>query len=65
MFRLKLAGLRRRLSPWEIPAAMRALREERTIRLKAMRERREVERFADRIARRLMIADGRPRDGPG
>jgi hypothetical protein len=37
---MKLAGLRRRLRPWEIPAAVRALQEEKEAALRALRERR-------------------------
>lgn len=44
VFRRRLAGLRRRLRPWEIPAAVRALRTEKQLELRAARERRAVER---------------------
>lgn len=52
LFRTKLAGLRRRLRPSEIPAAVRALREEKAAALRAMRERRAAERFSERELRR-------------
>jgi hypothetical protein len=39
VFAAKMAGLRRRVPPWEIPAAMRALRDERQAAFKSLRER--------------------------
>jgi hypothetical protein len=39
LFQTKLAGLRRRLKPSEIPVAVRALREEKQVALKALRDR--------------------------
>jgi hypothetical protein len=52
-FAAKLAGLRRRLPKWEIPAAVRALQEERQASLRAVQERRHVERISSReITRR-------------
>lgn len=40
LFRMKLSGLRRRLRPSDIPAAVRALRAERNATLKAIYDRR-------------------------
>lgn len=47
-FAAKIAGFRRRLRAWEIPAAIRAAREDRDIALKGVRDRRQSERFAAR-----------------
>lgn len=50
-FSIKLAGLRRRLRPWEIPAAVRALREQKQMALVGLRERRAIARLGDRLER--------------
>jgi hypothetical protein len=45
--------LRRRLPRWQIPAAMRALKEQRAVALQALRDQKQGERFAAReITRR-------------
>lgn len=54
MFRMKLAGLRRRLRPWEMPAAARALRDEKQAALRALRDRRNTERRAKALERQRM-----------
>ena len=46
IFRRRLAGLRRVVSAWEMPAAVRALRTEKQLELRAVRERRAQERRA-------------------
>ncbi len=52
-FGAKLDGLRRRLPRWQIPAAMRALKEQRAVALQALRDQKQGERFAAReITRR-------------
>ncbi len=43
-FRRKLAGLCRRMTPWERAAAVRALQDERDAAMRALRERRETSR---------------------
>jgi hypothetical protein len=48
VFAAKMAGLRRRVPPWEIPAAMRALRDERQAAFKSLRERRKIAREGDK-----------------
>ncbi|WP_210165060.1 hypothetical protein [Methylosinus sp. PW1] len=52
LFAAKLAGLRRRLPRWEIPAAVRAIKERHQAALAAMRERRHNERVSARDERR-------------
>jgi hypothetical protein len=52
LFRMKLAGLRRRLRPSEIPAAVRALQDEKRAALRAVKERREIARFGERQAQK-------------
>jgi hypothetical protein len=52
LFRTKLAGLRRRLRPSEIPVAVRVLQEEKQAALKALRERRQTARAGERLKRR-------------
>jgi hypothetical protein len=52
VFRMKLIGLRRRFRPWEIPAVMRAIRDEKQAAMQAMRERRQAAGFAERQRRR-------------
>ena len=49
-FAAKIEGFRRRLRPWEIPAAIRAAREVRDGALKGVRDRRQGERIAARAA---------------
>ncbi len=61
-FRRKLAGLCRRMTPWERAAAVRALQDERDAATRALRERQAAERNGQRAAARL--AGGRPREGP-
>jgi len=61
-FRRKLAALRGRVTPLEMAAAVRVLQDERDAALRALRERRAVERYGKREAARL--AGGRPREGP-
>jgi hypothetical protein len=56
IFRSKVDGLRRRLRPQDIPAAMRALLEEKQMALRAVRARRETARYAARYLRRLARA---------
>ena len=52
-FARKLDGLRRRLPKWEIPAAIRALKNDRAVALQALRDKKQGERFAAReITRR-------------
>ncbi len=52
-FARKLDGLRRRLAKWEIPAAIRALKNDRAVALQALRDKKQGERFAAReITRR-------------
>jgi hypothetical protein len=51
VFRMKLDGLRRRLKPSEIPAAVRVLREEKQAALRALRECRDAKRYSDREVR--------------
>jgi hypothetical protein len=50
------------LRPWEIPAAVHALRNEKHAALRAIRERRATERFSNRMAQRNARAppDARP-----
>jgi hypothetical protein len=61
LFAAKLAGLRRRLPRWEIPAAARAIQAEKQAVLVAMRERRHGERTAAReITRRAALAEAGP-----
>lgn len=55
LFCMKLAGLRRNLKPWQIPAAIRALREEKQAALRAVRERRAAVRHGDRERRRRRL----------
>ena len=45
---MKLAGLRRRLRPWEVAGAVLALREEKKRHLLALRERLAIERDGKR-----------------
>jgi len=53
-FTRKLDGLRRRLPKWEIPAAIRALKNDRAVALQALRDKKQGERFAAReITRRV------------
>jgi hypothetical protein len=47
-FRRKMAGLCRRMTPWERAAALRALQDERDAAVRALRERRTRERYAER-----------------
>jgi hypothetical protein len=47
LFQAKLAGLRRRLPKREIPAAVRALREQKDMALHALRERRAAEQASE------------------
>jgi len=54
IFQMKLDGLRRRLRPSEIPAAARALRDEKQATLRALRERRAAKRHSERAYRRQM-----------
>ncbi len=54
VFQAKLAGLRRRLPKREIPAAVRALREQKNMALYALRERRAAERFSDELDKRRL-----------
>jgi hypothetical protein len=61
MFALRLAALRRRLRPWEIPAAALALRMQRKAAIVALRERRKLTRHSLRLARRRMHEEQRPR----
>ena len=52
-FAEKLDGLRRRLPRWQIPAAVRALKNARAVALQALRDQKQGERFAAReITRR-------------
>jgi hypothetical protein len=52
-FALRLDGLRRRLRPSEIPAAMRQIKADRAEALRALKSRKQAERFAAReITRR-------------
>jgi hypothetical protein len=52
-FAEKLDGLRRRLPRWQIPAAVRALKNGRAVALQALRDQKQGERFAAReITRR-------------
>jgi hypothetical protein len=53
-FQRKLAGLRRRLPSWEIPAAVRALKEEKQAALKALRDRRAAEQHGKRENQRRL-----------
>jgi hypothetical protein len=48
IFQQKLAGLRRRLRPWEIAAAVRALQEEKQAALRALSERRSAAKQSER-----------------
>lgn len=53
LFTEKLEGLRRRLPKWEIPAAVRALKDERQARLQGISDRRHAESITEReITRR-------------
>ena len=61
LFRMKLAGLRRRLRPWEIPAAARALREDKQASLRALRERRAAEQSGKKELQRRSRAPPSPR----
>lgn len=54
LFRMKLDGLRRRLRPSQIPAAVRALRDEKQAALRALQERRAAKRRSERELRRRM-----------
>jgi hypothetical protein len=49
LFAARLAALRRRLSPRDMPAAARALREEKAVAMRALRVRRKAGRRAARI----------------
>jgi hypothetical protein len=49
---MRMKGLRHRLRPYEIPAAVRALMEEKQAALRALRERRALIQFGARQARR-------------
>jgi hypothetical protein len=60
IFRIKLDGLRRRLRPSEIPAAVRALREEKQAALRALRDRRASERHSEKELRRQMRPPPQP-----
>ncbi len=51
-FRRRLAGLCRRMTPWERAAAVRALKDERDAAMRALRERRAVERHDEGAARK-------------
>jgi hypothetical protein len=53
-FQRKLAGLRRRLPSWEIPAAVRALKEEKQAALKALSDRRSADQHSKRENRRRL-----------
>ena len=48
LFAAKLAGLRRRLRPWEIPAAVKAITEELQAAFLALRERQKMEKTTGR-----------------
>lgn len=62
VFAAKLAGLRRRLRPWEIPAAAKAIGDERQAALRALGDRKQVEQFAEReFARQASIGALRPK----
>ncbi len=43
-FRRKLATLRAKMTPWERAAAVRALQDEPDAAMRALRERREIDR---------------------
>lgn len=57
VFAAKLAGLRRRLRSWEIPAAAKAIGDERQAALRALGERRQVEQLAEPEAARHAKTD--------
>ena len=48
----RITGLRERFRAWEIPAVMRAAREEKVAALRGLRERRAARSFDVREARR-------------
>lgn len=54
VFQMKLDGLRRRLKPSEIPAAARALRDEKQAALRALKERRAAKRYSEKELRRRL-----------
>ena len=60
-FRMQLASLRRRMRSSEMPAAVRALHDEKETALRSLRERRDIDRFAARMARRLARAPPPPK----
>ncbi len=51
-FRRKLAGLCRRMTPWERAAAVRALKDEQDAAMRALQERRTAERQGEMMAGR-------------
>jgi hypothetical protein len=57
---MRLAGLRHRLRPHEIPAAVRAIMDEKHAALRILRERHDAARQSERIARRTAAASPRP-----
>jgi hypothetical protein len=52
-FATRLAGLRQQLRSWEMPAAVRALQDEKHAALRALRERLATARHSEREGRRL------------
>ena len=60
VFKRKLAGLRRRVRPWEMAAAVRALREEKQATLAALKERRAWDRHSKKPTRPGARAHSKP-----
>jgi hypothetical protein len=61
LFRMRVKGLRHRVLPYEIPAAIRALMDEKKAALHALREHRALVQFGERQAQRMARAPPRPR----
>ncbi len=49
MFQMRVAALRHRLRPHEIPAAIKAIMDEKQVALRGMRERHQAARHSDRV----------------